>query len=54
VPPGLNAATLVDLFARDKKAVSGLTMVLDGPAGVETVAGLDRAVLLDAMSGVLS
>ncbi len=54
VPPGLDAAALVDLFARDKKAVSGLTMVLDGPSGVETVAGLDRAVLLDAMSGVLS
>jgi 5-deoxy-5-amino-3-dehydroquinate synthase len=54
VPPGLDAEALVDLFARDKKAVAGLTMVLDGPDGVETVPGLDRDVLLDAMAGVLT
>jgi 5-deoxy-5-amino-3-dehydroquinate synthase len=35
-------AKLVDLMARDKKAVDGFTFVLDGPRGVEVVAGIDR------------
>ena len=52
LPVGLPAPTdtnaLVDLFARDKKAVDGLTLVLDGPQGVEPVVGIDPAVLRDA------
>ncbi len=40
------------LFARDKKAVAGLTMVLDGPAGVEVVADVDAAVLRAALDVV--
>ena len=40
-PPGVDAGELVDLMARDKKAVDGLTFVLDGPDGVEVVAGID-------------
>ena len=28
-------------MARDKKALGGLTFVLDGPAGVELVTGVD-------------
>lgn len=40
LPPGADAATLVDLMRRDKKAVDGLTFVLDGPRGVEVVAGV--------------
>ena len=38
-------------MARDKKAVDGLTFVLDGPDGVEVVTGVDpttRCVALDA------
>jgi 5-deoxy-5-amino-3-dehydroquinate synthase len=41
-PRGVRTETLVDCMARDKKAVDGLTFVLDGPAGVETVSGVDR------------
>ncbi|MCU1450923.1 MAG: aroB [Acidimicrobiales bacterium] len=43
LPPDADAPQLVELMARDKKAVSGLTFVLDGPAGVETVTGVPVA-----------
>ncbi len=33
---------LVELMGRDKKAISGLTFVLDGPNGVEVVSDIDR------------
>ena len=49
LPPGTDAATVVDLFSRDKKAVDGITFVLDGPNGVEPVAVTDRALLLDTL-----
>ena len=39
-PPGLDTAELVGLMGRDKKALDGLTFVLDGPDGVEVVAGV--------------
>ena len=42
LPPGLDADEVIDLFARDKKAVDGVTFVLDGPDGVEVVAGIRR------------
>ena len=42
----------IDLFARDKKAVDGVTFVLDGPRGVEPVRVEDRALLLDALDAV--
>ena len=42
-PAGLDPAELVAVMARDKKATSGhLTFVLDGPAGLEVVEGVDR------------
>ena len=48
-PEGLDTDELVSLMGRDKKALDGLTFVLDGPAGVEVVAGVAeepvRAVL---------
>ena len=37
LPAGLDHETIIDLFARDKKAITGITFVLDGPAGVEPV-----------------
>lgn len=49
VPAGLDPGHLVDLFSRDKKAVRGVTFVLDGPGGVEPVRVDDRALLLDAL-----
>ena len=49
VDPTVDPGYLIELMARDKKAVSGLTMVLDGPAGVEQVAGLDPELLRAAI-----
>jgi 5-deoxy-5-amino-3-dehydroquinate synthase len=46
VPPGVEPELLVSLMARDKKALDGLTFVLDGPAGVELVAGVPDDVVL--------
>src|SRR5690606_38765125 len=40
LPAGADGAELVSLMARDKKAIDGLTFVLDGPAGVEVVPGV--------------
>jgi 5-deoxy-5-amino-3-dehydroquinate synthase len=40
LPPGVEAAEVIALFARDKKAVDGVTFVLDGPDGVEPVTGI--------------
>lgn len=40
LPPDADAAQLVELMGRDKKAVKGMTFVLDGPCGVEPVTGV--------------
>jgi 5-deoxy-5-amino-3-dehydroquinate synthase len=45
VPAGLDPAQLVALMGRDKKALDGLTFVLDGPAGVEVVSGVPAEVV---------
>jgi 5-deoxy-5-amino-3-dehydroquinate synthase len=45
VPPGMDLDDLVDRFSRDKKAVDGITFVLDGPKGVEPVKVEDRDLL---------
>lgn len=53
VPAGLVADDLVALMGRDKKALDGLTFVLDGPVGVEVVAGVAEGpvrVALDRMT----
>jgi len=53
VPRGVKRAELVQLMRHDKKAVDGLTFVLDGPAGIETVRGVsERAIdqAFDALS----
>lgn len=52
LPPGADADALVGLMARDKKAVSGLTFALDGPAGVEVVQGVDPVVVRAALEDV--
>lgn len=52
LPPDLDPDDLLDLFSRDKKAIDGITLVLDGPDGVESVVGVDRAVLADAMEAI--
>ena len=54
-PPDADPDELVALMARDKKALDGLTFALDGPAGVEVVAGVPetevRAALAELLTG---
>ena len=52
LPSGLDPDELVALFSRDKKAVRGVTFVLDGPNGVEVVTDIDPQLLRDAMEAV--
>ncbi len=49
LPERSDGEELVALMRRDKKALNGLTFVLDGPAGVEVVAGVDEADALAAL-----
>lgn len=50
LPPGLDPGELVALMARDKKALDGLTFVLDGPIGVEVVAGVAEDAIRNALA----
>lgn len=50
--PGLDHDRLIESFRRDKKAVTGLTMVLDGPDGVEPVAGVPEPALRQALDAL--
>jgi 5-deoxy-5-amino-3-dehydroquinate synthase len=50
LPEGAEADELLTLMARDKKAVDGLTFVLDGPAGVEVVTGVDPQAAATALA----
>ena len=43
---------LLALMGRDKKALDGITFVLDGPNGVESVSGIDPAILIEALEVV--
>lgn len=52
LPAGLDNDELLALFGRDKKALRGLVLVLDGPRGVEVVEGIDEALLRDALEAV--
>jgi 5-deoxy-5-amino-3-dehydroquinate synthase len=52
LPGGLDVEELVPLFARDKKAVRGVTFVLDGPNGVEPVSGVDERHVRDALEAI--
>lgn len=52
LPDSLDPGELLDLFSRDKKAIDGITFVLDGDNGVEPVVGVDRGVLADAMEAI--
>lgn len=52
LPPGLDAPQLVALMGRDKKALDGLTFVLDGPHGVEVVAGVSPTAAVAALDSM--
>jgi 5-deoxy-5-amino-3-dehydroquinate synthase len=50
LPGGLDPRMLVDLMGRDKKVVDGLTFVLDGPRGVETVGQVPEEAAFAALA----
>ena len=50
LPPGLDPALLVDLMRRDKKALDGLTFVLDGTDGIEVVTDVAEAPVLESLA----
>lgn len=52
LPDGADTSRLLDLMERDKKAVDGLTFVLDGPGGVEVVAGVSRKTAGSVLDGM--
>ena len=52
LPADADPDELVVLMGRDKKAIDGLTFVLDGPHGVEPVTGVDRADLDGAFEAI--
>ena len=52
LPAGADTGQLIDLFGRDKKAVGGLTLVLDGPRGPEPVRGVGREVLAASLEAI--
>jgi 5-deoxy-5-amino-3-dehydroquinate synthase len=54
LPEDVDVDELVELFGRDKKAVDGITFVLDGPHGVEPVTGVDRAAIDAAFERIRS
>jgi 5-deoxy-5-amino-3-dehydroquinate synthase len=49
LPPASSASQLVGLMRHDKKAHGDLTFVLDGPAGVELVSGVDPVLVTDTL-----
>jgi 5-deoxy-5-amino-3-dehydroquinate synthase len=54
LPPGSQPDRLVELMRKDKKALDGLTFVLDGPTGVEVVADVPEERVHDALARMAS
>jgi 5-deoxy-5-amino-3-dehydroquinate synthase len=55
LPSGCDPQRLIELMGRDKKALdAGLTFVLDGPTGVEVVAGVSVDAANDALGAMTS
>jgi 5-deoxy-5-amino-3-dehydroquinate synthase len=52
VPRGVTRPQLIDLMHRDKKAVDGLTFVLDGSSGIEPVVGVGEAAIHSAFDAL--
>ena len=47
--PAYEPGALIEVMTRDKKAHHDLTFVLDGPGGIETVAGVDPGYVHDVL-----
>jgi 5-deoxy-5-amino-3-dehydroquinate synthase len=54
IPSGIDLDAVRTYIGRDKKAVHGVTWVLDGPNGVEPVRGVDAALVDECMEAVMS
>ncbi len=52
LPIGLENSDLIALMGRDKKALDGITFVLDGPDGVESVTGVDVSLIEDSINAI--
>jgi 5-deoxy-5-amino-3-dehydroquinate synthase len=52
LPARVSPGRLVDLMRLDKKAVTGLTFVLDGPGGAELVPDVPEQVVAEVLSGM--
>jgi 5-deoxy-5-amino-3-dehydroquinate synthase len=52
LPDGVDRAELVVLMGRDKKALDGLTFVLDGPDGLEVVPNVSPDAARDALAAM--
>jgi 5-deoxy-5-amino-3-dehydroquinate synthase len=52
MPKGASARELLSIMARDKKARGDLRFVLDGPEGVQAVAGVDAGQVTDTLVGM--
>ena len=50
LPEGCDVDQLMELFGRDKKAMTGLTFVLDGPEGLSVVPGVPENTLRDVLT----
>lgn len=50
IPHGLDPDRLLALMARDKKALDGLTFVLDGPSGIDVVAAVAPEAARNALA----
>jgi 5-deoxy-5-amino-3-dehydroquinate synthase len=54
IPPAIDLDEVRSFIGRDKKAVHGVTWILDGPDGVEPLRGVDPAVVDEAMEAIRS
>ncbi len=52
LPEGVDTDELVALMRRDKKAMGGLTFVLDGPGGPEVVRGVPESLVREALESL--
>ena len=52
LPAGAEASRLISFMERDKKADGSITMVLDGPGGVEAVRGVRPDLVHEALSAL--
>lgn len=53
-PSGLDADELLNVMAKDKKALDGLTFILDSPRGLEVVPDVDPDVVRAVLSAFLA